>query len=207
MSDDAVMQAVSAIRAAARSGQTVELDIAVDRLIMLVAKLQAKADQLDNQRALSRDRTLRHRASRYTPSPSPPMINNSTPPSPTQNKSIKPRLDEPLFDEFWGVYPLKVGKGAARKAYRHALTRASSAEILAGAKRYAASKPEPKFTAHPTTWLNADRWLDEAAKPSSNVSLGPWKPFTPEKDPPKPPPEERERQVISRLKQLRPANI
>jgi hypothetical protein len=89
------------------------------------------------------------------------MINNSTPLSPPQNKSIKSALAEPLFDEFWGVYPLKVGKGAARKAYRHALTRASHAEILAGAKRYAATKPEPKFTAHASTWLNADRWLDE----------------------------------------------
>jgi hypothetical protein len=87
--------------------------------------------------------------------------NNSTPPAPPLNKSIKSVLAEPLFDEFWGVYPLKVGKGAARKAYRHALDRGGDAEILAGAKRYAASKPDPKFTAHASTWLNADRWLDE----------------------------------------------
>jgi hypothetical protein len=35
---------------------------------------------------------------------------------------------------------------------------------LAGAERYAASKPEPQFTAHASTWLNADRWLDEDAR-------------------------------------------
>lgn len=82
------------------------------------------------------------------------------------NKKISPLtpLAEPLFDEFWGVYPLKVGKGAARKAFRNALTRGGSAEIVAGAKLYAASKPEPKFTKHPTTWLNADCWLDEGNK-------------------------------------------
>jgi hypothetical protein len=193
----------SVLRAMLAAGATAE---------MLVAAVEADYNAGTERRERATERQRRHRMSRVTgcdtPAPSPPMINNSsTPPSPTQNKSIKTRLEEPLFDEFWGVYPLKVGKGAARKAYRHALTRASSAEILAGAKRYAASKPEPKFTAHPTTWLNADRWLDEAAKPSSNVSLGPWKPFTPENDPPKPPPEERERQVISRLKQLRPTNI
>jgi hypothetical protein len=61
-------------------------------------------------------------------------------------------------------------------------------------------------------WLN---WMRESLrrkkpwekKSTNHVVSGPWKPFTPEKDPPKPPPEERERQVISRLKQLRPTNI
>ena len=34
--------------------------------------------------------------------------------------------------------------------------------------RYAASRAgEPEqFTVHPATWLNADRWLDEASKPN-----------------------------------------
>ena len=75
-----------------------------------------------------------------------------------------PRFQPPenlFFEEFWAVYPRKVAKGAARKAYRNALNRATVEEILAGAKRYSASKPEPQFTAHPATWLNADRWLDE----------------------------------------------
>jgi hypothetical protein len=189
-----------------KTGLTVEQQILVNELALAVADVQRAADERRAWRETKRVQRL-SKDSPKTPSPSPPMINNSTPLSPPQNKSVKSQPAEPLFDEFWGVYPLKVGKGAARKAYRNALSRASSDEILAGAKRYAASKPDPKFTAHPTTWLNADRWLDEAAKPSSNVSLGPWKPFTPENDPPKPPPEERERQVISRLKQLRPTNI
>ena len=41
--------------------------------------------------------------------------------------------------------------------------RASAEEIIAGAKRYAADKSrDQKFTKHPSTWLNADCWLDEA---------------------------------------------
>lgn len=71
------------------------------------------------------------------------------------------------FDAFWQAYPRKVGKGEARKAYRNALKRATAEQILAGAQRYAASKPDPQFTKHPGPWLNADRWLDEPDK--SNV--------------------------------------
>lgn len=109
---------------------------------------------------------------------------NPSPTPLTQEKVIYTRargaaLAEPLFEEFWGAYPRKVGKGAARKAYRHALVRASHVEILVGAKRYASSKPDPKFTKHASTWLNADCWLDEETKPNT-VSLGPWKPFVPE---------------------------
>jgi hypothetical protein len=127
---------------------------------------------------------------------SPPMIiNNSTPSDLAKAKSIKTPHNDPLFEGFWTVYPKKVGKGAARKAYRHALRRASHAEILAGAKRYAASKPDPQFTAHASTWLNADRWLDEPdRKPSANV-VGFRKEFKPEPEGPKISEEERQRNL------------
>lgn len=181
MSDDEVMQAVSAIRAAARNGQTVELDIAVDRLIMLVAKAQARADAADareeERKRANRERVTLHRERNITsPSPSPPMINkSSTPLSPPPK--ISPA--EPLFDEFWQVYPRKVGKGAARKAFRHAATRAENCRaIIDGAKRFAATKPDPQFTPHPTSWLNADRWLDEDGKVLSfRVGDGPKREF------------------------------
>jgi hypothetical protein len=122
------------------------------------------------------------------------MINNSTPPIPTP-KTIKSTLDEPLFEDFWGVYPRKIGKGAARKAYRNALKRACEAEILAGAKAYAASKPDPKYTAHATTWLNADRWLDEPERKPGATVVGFRKEFKPEPEGPKISEEERQRNL------------
>lgn len=66
------------------------------------------------------------------------------------------------FDEFWNVYPRKVSKRAAIKAYESALTRASHDEILAGAIRFGTDKnlPDTEFIPYPTTWLNGDRWLD-----------------------------------------------
>lgn len=69
------------------------------------------------------------------------------------------------FSEFWSVYPTHVGKRAAFKAFARARQRAEHSEIIAGATRYAHDPTrKPEFTAHPATWLNADRWLDEPIK-------------------------------------------
>ena len=109
-------------------------------------------------------------------SPTPPKEN-----TPLEITSLSPSpIAEGSFLEFYAVFPRKVGKGAARRAHRNALRRATSDEILAGARRYAVSKPDPKFTKHPATWLNADCWADEPDKPTHAVIAGPWKPFKPE---------------------------
>ncbi len=65
------------------------------------------------------------------------------------------------FDTFWQAYPRKIGKLAAMKAYRKALTLAKPEEILAGVKLYIENKPDYADWCHPTTWLNAGRWMDE----------------------------------------------
>jgi len=72
------------------------------------------------------------------------------------------------FDEFWSVYPRKVGKADALKAYAKALKNASAAEILEGATRYAQDpNREPEYTAHPATWLNRGSWSDDPLPPKS----------------------------------------
>lgn len=72
------------------------------------------------------------------------------------------------FEKFWSIYPRKVGRGAAEKAFVKAVLRAKDpAPILAGAERYRddpSRDPDLRYTAHPSTWLNQDRWLDEAAE-------------------------------------------
>lgn len=66
------------------------------------------------------------------------------------------------FDAFWAVYPRRVAKRAARKAWDQATKRAPAGVIFAGAERYRDQLGrDPTFTAHPATWLNADRWADE----------------------------------------------
>lgn len=99
-----------------------------------------------------------------------------TKPSPKQGKREQgkgtwesPVVPKP-FDEWWPVYPKKVGKDAARRAFHRVLKarRATVADLMAGAERYAAERmgDDPKFTKHPTSWLNGGHWADEPAPPS-----------------------------------------
>lgn len=77
------------------------------------------------------------------------------------------------FDEWYVLYPHKVGRGAALKAYRSARKKTGKGELLESVKRFAAAKArdgtEKRFIPHPATWLNGERWADEA-QPSSQAS-------------------------------------
>jgi hypothetical protein len=100
----------------------------------------------------------------------------------------------PSFEQFWEIFPRRVGKGTAKKAFKHAANRASFAEILDGARRYAKEcvGRETQYIKHPSTWLNADCWLDEPErKPGANV-VGFHKEFKPEPEGPKVTEEERQ---------------
>jgi hypothetical protein len=72
-------------------------------------------------------------------------------------------LDDAAFDEWWKVFPLKKAKPSARKAYDRARQSTSTVVLLDGARRYAAERAgqDPKYTAHPATWLNQRRWEDD----------------------------------------------
>jgi hypothetical protein len=72
------------------------------------------------------------------------------------------------FDEFWEAWPNKVGKPAARKAYKAAAKRHNGldpfdTELMAGMQRYIAEKPVDRPWLNPATFLNQERWLDQPA--------------------------------------------
>lgn len=78
------------------------------------------------------------------------------------NHPNKPSNETPEFDLFWDQYPIKVGKAAAKKAWAKAIKTEAPDVIIQGAARYAADpNRHPSFTAHASTWLNAQRWSDE----------------------------------------------
>jgi hypothetical protein len=69
------------------------------------------------------------------------------------------------FDYFWKIYPKKVGKDAARKAFEkrnpdeqllNAMIRAVRSQMDSDAWKADGGKYIP----HPTTWLNQGRWQD-----------------------------------------------
>jgi hypothetical protein len=77
------------------------------------------------------------------------------------------------FDEFWDAYPKKVGKGQAVKAYKSALKKTDHDTIMLGLKEYLnfIKGKDPAFIAHPSTWLNGERWGDELEQKKTGVKF------------------------------------
>lgn len=67
------------------------------------------------------------------------------------------------FDEFWKIYPRRVGKGKARDVFARSLKKAPAAHIIAGLRRQLSyySTREHQFIPHPSTWLGQERWDDD----------------------------------------------
>ena len=81
----------------------------------------------------------------------------------TENRQIN------MFDEFWKVYPKRVGRKAAVTKWQTAIKTATPEQIIEAAKRYRDDpKRDPNFTANPATWLNQERWLDEYETPKQS---------------------------------------
>lgn len=80
----------------------------------------------------------------------------------------RPTKEPDGFEEFWAAYPRRLAKGTARKAYAKAITKIEPTALLRAVKRQANAwtreGKEQQFIPHPATWLNGERWQDEAGK-------------------------------------------
>jgi uncharacterized protein YdaU (DUF1376 family) len=66
------------------------------------------------------------------------------------------------FDEFWKIYPKKVSKESAKKAWLKIKPNDDLiAKITKAVKDQKLSEREQQFIPHAATWLNAKRWEDE----------------------------------------------
>ena len=79
------------------------------------------------------------------------------------NERINDISQTDSFKEFWELYPKKVDKGAAVRAFRKALKHYEATDVIEGAKRYAEDPnlPEKRYIKNPATWLNAEAWNNE----------------------------------------------
>jgi hypothetical protein len=71
----------------------------------------------------------------------------------------------PDFDAFWNLYPRKIAKKVAAKAYAAAVKAgADPADLLKAIDGYVTElnrlKTEPKYILHPSTFLHEERWKD-----------------------------------------------
>lgn len=72
---------------------------------------------------------------------------------------------EASFEGFWSLYPRKVAKLEALKAWKQMTRDYDPAEILAGLRSNLPSmmRKEKQFVKHPASWLRAGCWMDEPA--------------------------------------------
>ena len=90
--------------------------------------------------------------------------------------SLSPVADAPSksakmdddFAEWYAAYPRKTARGRALTAYRTARKKADAATLLAAIKQQASQlmAKGSEFAPYPATWLNGERWLDEAPTPT-----------------------------------------
>jgi hypothetical protein len=79
-----------------------------------------------------------------------------------EDKDINKKDYAKLFDQFWEIYPLKMGKAKAFLSFKKVLKTIDFEIVLKGAQRYKSDpNREQAYTLYPTTWLNGHRWLDE----------------------------------------------
>jgi len=115
-----------------------------------------------------------HRSATVEPPTRPDQKKNNT-----SSSTASPSTDSPEFIRFWSAYPRRVGKGQARKAWATALKRGADPEaVIESAGRFAALRgnEDPKFTPHPSTWLNGERWND-SPDPAPTAQPGPVMPW------------------------------
>jgi predicted transcriptional regulator len=89
-------------------------------------------------------------------------VGDSTMEQPTDNKntnSLENTKDKEqhlkAFDEFWKLYPKKIAKADALKAWNKAIKVKTAEKLLELTKAYAEGKlPEDKYIPYPASWLN-----------------------------------------------------
>jgi hypothetical protein len=75
-------------------------------------------------------------------------------------------LQTKRFDEFWGLYPKKVGKGDALKSWKKIKPTADLFNKMIAAVKAAQEseqwqREKGRYIPNPSTWLNQGRWDDE----------------------------------------------
>ena len=135
---------------------------------------QFTKEKVETERKKAAERKAKSRMSRVTDGVTqdevllPHPIPSHTHPIPNKDITTTNPSDSD-FNLFWAIYPRKEAKGAARTAFMKAAKKATVESIIEGAKRFASDpNRQPEFTAHASTWLNQERWSDEALPSRGN---------------------------------------
>lgn len=94
---------------------------------------------------------------------------------PSTHASAVSQVDDGNFDEFWAVYPKKVDKASARRAWNTQMrsrTGPNPATVIEAARAYAASVAgtDPQYVKYPATWLRATDFAEPYTPPGARTS-------------------------------------
>jgi len=76
--------------------------------------------------------------------------------------TVVPIQQTATFDDFWLLYPRRVARLAAKRAWAKLNDAECCAAICAcAAWRSIWAQKDPEYLPHPASWLNGERWDDE----------------------------------------------
>lgn len=101
-----------------------------------------------------------------TPENSTPIPNINTDVNAVENTKNNNNSTKAEFETLWKMYPRKIGKPKALKAYQRAVKKGVTFEtVKAGLEAYCrhieANKTETAYIKHGSTWFNGECWNDE----------------------------------------------
>lgn len=92
----------------------------------------------------------------------------------TLNRTLKKTLtndESETFESFWKLYPRKVAKADALKAWNKALKKKTADELIGLTKAYAESKlPDMTYIPYPASWLNKELYDNVEVQKEKPVS-------------------------------------
>ena len=117
--------------------------------------------------------TDRHKSSRQIPQAEAEAdkkthnaVASSVSEKPKRRRASAATGDDPKFEEFWTIYPVRKAKGKARTAWAKAIKKADPEVILESAEIFQSMSrgKDQQYLPHPATWLNGECWTDETSK-------------------------------------------
>lgn len=143
--------------------RTILRDFESKGLLRIESRRKADGGNLSNRYHLKIEGCADTLPPKHTPpltGPHPPTLQVSTPP----NTKEDTKEDNNSFEEFWNLYPRKVGKHKAKEKYQKAVKETTHSELMKLTWRFAEEarfmKTEEKFILHCATYLNQRRYLD-----------------------------------------------
>jgi hypothetical protein len=93
-------------------------------------------------------------------------------------KETSKKTSNDKFDEFWNLYPKRIAKADALKAWNKAIKKKTADELIALTKAYSQSKlPDMTYIPYPASWLNKELYESvevQENKPLQKLKIGKW---------------------------------